>query len=184
MTAVPLFRPLQLLLATSLRPLRLLFPDFNSSPIVCASAAASRLHPLLLLLPDCIHLTLTCSGKFQLMPDVLEHSLWSLRFSKLKYEGRTHVSSLVPPHEHPTSVTHTPTHINIIYRGATALLVAAMQPRLRLAIAQAKYCNSFQLTHMPCGNHAQSRSRAMATKRKTRHYYSTHNLASTVSFGM
>ena len=31
---------------------------------------------------------------------------------------------------------------------------------------------------------ALSRSRAMATKRTTRHYYSTHNLASTVSFGM
>ena len=31
-----------------------------------------------------------------------------------------------------------------------------MQPRLRLAVAQAKYCNSFQLTHMPRGNHAQS----------------------------
>ena len=29
-------------------------------------------------------------------------------------------------------------------------------PRLRLAVAQAKYCNSFQLTHMPRGNHAQS----------------------------
>ena len=28
-----------------------------------------------------------------------------------------------------------------------------MQPRLRLAVAQAKYCNSFQLTHMPRGNH-------------------------------
>ena len=31
-----------------------------------------------------------------------------------------------------------------------------MQPRLRLAIAQANYCSSFQLTHMPHGNHAQS----------------------------
>ena len=29
-----------------------------------------------------------------------------------------------------------------------------------------------------------SRSRAMATKRKTRHYYSTHNFDSTVSFAM
>ena len=31
---------------------------------------------------------------------------------------------------------------------------------------------------------ALSPSRAMATKRKTRHYYSTHNFASTVRFGM
>ena len=30
--------------------------------------------------------------------------------------------------------------------------IAALQPRLRLAVAQAKYCNSFQLTHMPRGN--------------------------------
>ena len=46
---------------------------------------------------------------------------------------------------------------NHIYnRGATTLLVAAMQARLRLAIAQAKYCNSFQLMHMPRGTHAQS----------------------------
>ena len=28
--------------------------------------------------------------------------------------------------------------------------------RLQLAVAQAKYCNSLQLTHMPRGNHAQS----------------------------
>ena len=61
-TAVPPFRPLQLLLAASLRPLRLLFPDFNSSPVACASAAAPpivsasttapRLRALRLLLPD------------------------------------------------------------------------------------------------------------------------------------
>ena len=31
-----------------------------------------------------------------------------------------------------------------------------LQPRLRLAVAQVKYCNTFQLTHMPRGNHAQS----------------------------
>ena len=40
----------------------------------------------------------------------------------------------------------------MVFRGATALLVAALQPRLQLAVAQA---NSFQLTHMPGGNHAQ-----------------------------
>ena len=103
-TAVPRFRPLQLLLAARLRPLRLLFPDFNSSPIACASAAAPRLRLLQLQLPDCVHFgccspipsastaaprlhplnacSLTCSGRFQ-----LEHSLWSSRFSKLKHEG-------------------------------------------------------------------------------------------------
>ena len=36
--------------------------------------------------------------------------------------------------------------------SSTIHKVAALQP----AVAQAKYCNSFQLTHMPHGNHAQS----------------------------
>ena len=40
-------------------------------------------------------------------------------------------------------------------RGATALLVAVATPRC-LAVAQANYCNSFQLTHMPRDNRAQS----------------------------
>ena len=61
-TAVPRFHPLQLLptdyvpsaVARHSRSLQLLFPDFNSSPIVFASAAAPRLLPLQLLLPDCI----------------------------------------------------------------------------------------------------------------------------------
>ena len=109
-TAVPPFCPLQLLLAASLRPLRLLFPDFNSSPIACASAAAPRLCPLRLQLPNCVRFgccspiasastaaprlhplntcSLTCSGRFQPMPNVLESSPRSSRFSKLKYEGR------------------------------------------------------------------------------------------------
>ena len=34
--------------------------------------------------------------------------------------------------------------------------VATPAVRLRLAVAQAKYCDTFQLTHMPRGNHAQS----------------------------
>ena len=34
-------------------------------------------------------------------------------------------------------------------------VLAALQP----AVAQAKYCNKFQLTHMPRGNHAQSIAR-------------------------
>ena len=36
--------------------------------------------------------------------------------------------------------------------SSTIHKVAALQP----AIAQAKYCSTFQLTHMPRGNHAQS----------------------------
>ena len=44
----------------------------------------------------------------------------------------------------------------IILECSQVPFIAALQPRLRLAVAQAKYCNSFQLTHMPRGNHAQS----------------------------
>ena len=90
---------------------------FNCSPIASASAAAPptsltaapRLRPLQLpplppppppprlrliqlQLPDCVHLQLllptNCSGRFQPMPNILEHSSQSSRFSKLKYEGR------------------------------------------------------------------------------------------------
>ena len=52
-------------------------------------------------------------------------------------------------------------HDSYIYRehqklfrvlSSTIHKVVAMQP----SVAQAKYCNSFQLTHMPRGNHAQS----------------------------
>ena len=43
-----------------------------------------------------------------------------------------------------------------LFRVLSSTEYAASQPRLRLAVAQAKYCNSFQLTHMPRGNHAQS----------------------------
>ena len=48
-------------------------------------------------------------------------------------------------------------YLDYLDRGATALLVAVATPRLprRSAyIAQANYCNSFQLTHMPRGKHA------------------------------
>ena len=51
------------------------------SPIASASTAAPRLHPL----NAC---SLTSSGRFQPMPNVLERSPRSSRFSKLKYEGR------------------------------------------------------------------------------------------------
>ena len=64
--------------------LQLLLPDcvrFNCSTIASASAVAPRLHPL----NAC---SLTCSGRFQPMPNVLERSPRSSRFSKLKYEGR------------------------------------------------------------------------------------------------
>ena len=105
-TAFPRFRPLQLLptdcvpsaAARHLRSLQLLFLDFNSSPIASASAAAPRLRPLQLLLPDCIRFncsspivsacSLTCSGRFQPMPNVLKSSSQSSMFSTLKYEGR------------------------------------------------------------------------------------------------
>ena len=68
------------------------------SPIVSTSAAAPRLRPLQLLFPDCIHFDCcspitsacspSCSGRFWPMsawvPNILEHSSQSSRFSKLK----------------------------------------------------------------------------------------------------
>ena len=48
------------------------------SPIVSDSTAAPRLRPLL---------PASCSGRFHPMPNVLQHSSQSSRFSKLKYEG-------------------------------------------------------------------------------------------------
>ena len=106
----PPIASLQLLLATCVR--------FScSSPI----STATRLRPLRLLLPYCVccspivsvsrsspiasACSLTSSGRFQPMPNVLE----------VQYiEGRrSRVTSLVPPHEHPTSVTRTRTRIKI-----------------------------------------------------------------------
>ena len=86
--------------APLLRPLQLLFPDFNSSPdcvrFDCCFPIASAC-------------SLTCSGRFQPNPNVLKHSFAAqLRFSKLKYEGR---ASLVQ--SRPTNIplpSHTDTH--------------------------------------------------------------------------
>ena len=125
---LPDLHPLQLLLPDCVRcsPLASasslqLLPDcirFGCcSAIAIASTAAPRLCPLQLLLPDHVRFDCcslpsacspSCSGRFQPMPgpNVLEHSSQSSRF---KYE-RSRVTSLDPPHEHPTSVTHRQTH--------------------------------------------------------------------------
>ena len=77
------------------------------------------------------------------------------------------------------------------FRGATALLVAAIATGCNsLVVAQARYCNSFQLTHMAREivrtmlGRCQSIESAMAAKGKTINCYSAHKFASTVSFGM
>ena len=140
--AAPRLHPLQLLLpalrVASIRfDCRSLFASasaaaldcihFNCSSIASASAAAPRLHPLQLLLPDCVRfnnccspiasdstaahrllrllLPASCSGRFQ-PSNVLEHSSRSSRFSKLKYKSR---ASLVPPH-----IRYTPTHTHTV----------------------------------------------------------------------
>ena len=66
-------------------------------------------------------------------------------------------------------------------RGATALLVAALQP------VATRWTRSFQLTYMSREDHAQSliamsSQQIMASNSKTRAYYSANNC--TVSFGM
>ena len=64
--------------------------------------------------------------------------------------------------------------------------VAAVATGCNSLVAQARYCNSIQLMHMSREDHAPSIDveSAMAAKEKTRNCYSTHNFASTVSFGM
>ena len=91
--------------ASQLRPFQLLSDCIRfgcCSPIASVSTAL-RLHPLLLLLPDCICFNRcspiastcspSCSGRFQPMPNVLEHSSRSLRF---KYEGRSSLVEFSP----------------------------------------------------------------------------------------
>ena len=111
-TATPRLHPLQLLLPDCVR--------FSCcSPIASASAGAPRLHrsastaaphlrPLQLLLPDCVHFSCcspiasaSAATFFRVTkssvrawergygPNILEHSSWSSRLNKWKYEGRT-----------------------------------------------------------------------------------------------
>ena len=61
------------------------------------------------------------------------------------------------------------TLIILFIRGATALLVAVMQPvSYNSLVAQATHCSSFQLTYMSCEDHVRSIESAMASKGKLR----------------
>ena len=109
-TAAPRLRPLQLLRARRWRPLQL--ASCCTAPrYAIASASAAARSPLQLLLPDCVRfdcspITSACSPSCsQPWP---HSSPQSSRFSKLKNEGSA--SLLVPPHEHPTSVTQRHRH--------------------------------------------------------------------------
>ena len=57
-------------------------------------------------------------------------------------------------------------------------------PGYNSLVVQATRCSSFQLTHMSREDHVRSIDPAMASKGKTKTYYSAHNFASTVSFSM
>ena len=102
----PPIASLQLLLATCVR-----------SSYSCPISTAPRLRPLRLLLPDCVRFncsspiasacSLTCSGRFQPMPNVLESSSQSSRFSTLKYEGRASLVYSRPTNIPLPSHTHT-----------------------------------------------------------------------------
>ena len=118
--------PLQLLLPvcilfscrSQLRPFQLLLDCIRfscCSLIAYASTVAPQLRPIQLQLPDCVRFD-CCSP-----PAVLEDSSpcpmfssQNSRFSKLEVR-RLRVTSLVPPHEHPTSVTHTHKHTVKMY---------------------------------------------------------------------
>ena len=108
--------------APHLRPLSAALPNCARFSCCCTVAACvrfsccSRSRPLRLLLPDCVRFdccspiacTYPLAAPAGFQPNVLEHSSRSSRFStiaKLKYEVAHHYS-LVPPHKHPTSVTH------------------------------------------------------------------------------
>ena len=69
------------------------------SPIASASTAAPRLRPLRLLLPA------SCSGRFQPCP-LFSNILRRVRGSVNRSMKVARHYSLVPPNEHPTSVTH------------------------------------------------------------------------------
>ena len=85
--------------APQLRPLQLLLPDcvrFNRcSPIASASAAAPR--QLFWKIPAHAQCSRTFFAEFEVQKNEVQRSC---------------VTSLVPPHEHPTSVTHTNTRID------------------------------------------------------------------------
>ena len=100
------------------RPLHLLLPDcirFNSAP---------RWRPLHLLLPDCVRFN-CCSPiasasaasprqlfwKIPAMSTILEHSTQSLRFSKLKCEGRASLESSPVPRTSHFRYTQTDTRL-------------------------------------------------------------------------
>ena len=83
------------------------------SPIAPASTAVPRLRPLRLLLPDCVCFD-CCSpthppAVLQPVPNILRGVRGSVNWKV----GRHY--SLVPPYEHPTSVTHTHLNVNILF---------------------------------------------------------------------
>ena len=87
------------------------------SPIVSTSAAAPQLHPLQLLLPNCVRLLPDCVHFDCCFPARAPQCSQTF-FTELEVQylevQRTYVTSLVPPHEHPTSVTRTRTYILIL----------------------------------------------------------------------
>ena len=89
--AAPRLHPLQLLLAARVR--------FQLLLSIASVSTAPRLHPLRLLL------LASCSGRFQ--PCLLfSNILCRVRGSVNRSTKVARHYSLIPPHEHPTSVTH------------------------------------------------------------------------------
>ena len=97
----PSLHLLQLLLAAWVRFSCMPLSIANCFPIVSTSVAAPRLRPLQLLLrPLRLLLPASCSGRFHPCP-LFSNILRRVRGSQVACHY-----SLVPPHEHPTSVTH------------------------------------------------------------------------------
>ena len=129
-TAVPRFRPLQELLAAcvhfscSQSPISTA-PRFGcSSPIASDSTAAPRLRPLQLQLSVCVRFdccspiasacSLTCSGRFQPMPNVVELSSFVRHQSspapRTSHFCHSHTHTHTHTHAHTRTHTHTHAH--------------------------------------------------------------------------
>ena len=112
-TGAPCLRPLQLLLAACVH--------FSCCSPIASASTAPQLRPLQLP-PDCIGFNCcspiasacspSCSGRFQLMPNALEHSSRSSRF---KYEGHESLvkSSPTPPPPPPPPNIPLPSHTHV-----------------------------------------------------------------------
>jgi len=156
---VPQLHPLQLLLPSCICFI-CCFPIASASaaaPQLLVLAAALRMHPLQLLFPDCIHFS-CCSLMVPnsaaapwlcqlLFPNCM--CLLQLLLPIVSTSDHAHAvwSSLVPPPEHPTSITHICTDTNKSYYkwwwfGKRTIMIVWMNA---YGLSWACTCNVFKI---------------------------------------